>query len=109
MAEFNTESDGFPDMFYSSSKPLGGAQIGFLSKYNFACAFAIYSDGYYYIFSDGNIDFYIDRPLESCENGYFDNCGNFCVQSSVGIAEYDGYSYVGYKTGDCLRIKPSVL
>lgn len=109
MAEFNTESDGFPDMFYSASKPLGGAQIGFLSKYNFACAFAIYSDGYYYIFSDGNIDFYINKPLESCENGYFDKCGNFCVQNSVFVSEYDGYSYVGYKTGDCLRIKPSIL
>jgi len=109
MAEFNTESDGFPDMFYSASKPLGGAQIGFLSKYNFACALAIYSKGYYYIFSDGNIDFYINKPLESCENGYFDKCGNFCVQNSVYASEYDGYSYVGYKTGDCLRIKPSIL
>jgi len=105
MVEFNTESDGMPDMFYHGIKQLGNIEVGFITRCNAAVGMGIfYEDDYYFISDeDSNLIFYEEPKV--CEIGEFDNDGNWITNGSRGSGVYDSNFYVECNRGECLRVR----
>ena len=103
MMEFNTDTDGMPNMFYHDTKNLANVRIGFMPRCNAATGLAVYHEGAFYLFADAHACFCFPVYPLLIQKGYFQG-ESWVTVDTCSAQTYDMKYYINYNKGDCIKV-----
>lgn len=103
MIEFNTDTDGMPNMFYHDTKKLANIRIGFMPRCNTATGLAVYHEGAFYLFADAHACFCFPVYPLLIQRGHFQE-ESWVVAGMCSAQTYDMKYYIDYNKGDCIKV-----